>query len=210
MPDPVGGEALHGVRAISPDVTIVHGVAGDEFGNVVLSPPYGEGAWGALAARRGVIASVEKIVDSVTLRRYQALTGIPAHTVRAVCEVPFGAHPYGLYSPIPEVAGYVEDEAFILEQRAASRAAASQWSWVDDWVGGVHGHADYLAKVGDERLQRLTGSASVGSWRVGLPERSYSSATGETAPTPTRDERMVLEAARIVGEKADRTDPACL
>ncbi|MHB8438159.1 MAG: CoA-transferase, partial [Acidimicrobiales bacterium] len=46
-----------------PDVTLVHGAMADRHGNVVLSEPLLEGVWGAWAARRGVLATVEKVVD---------------------------------------------------------------------------------------------------------------------------------------------------
>ncbi|MGH9019210.1 MAG: CoA transferase subunit A, partial [Acidimicrobiales bacterium] len=76
-----------------PDVTLVHGAMADEAGNVALSEPLLEGAWGAWAARRGVIATVDKVVDN--LEGFGPRTKIPAHRVLAVVEAPFGAHPGG-------------------------------------------------------------------------------------------------------------------
>jgi acyl CoA:acetate/3-ketoacid CoA transferase alpha subunit len=72
------------VEALRPDVTLLHGAAADEHGNVVLAAPYGEGQVGALAAKRGVIATVEKIVSTAEIRAMNTLTRIPAHVLRAV------------------------------------------------------------------------------------------------------------------------------
>jgi acyl CoA:acetate/3-ketoacid CoA transferase alpha subunit/acyl CoA:acetate/3-ketoacid CoA transferase beta subunit len=188
--DPFGQGPVTVVQALNPDITLLHGVAADEDGNVVLSPPVGEGAWGALAARKGVIASVEAVVDRQTIRRHQSLVQIPAHRVVAVCEVPFGAHPYGLYSPIPEVAGYVEDEDFILEQRRTCRDADEQRRWVDAWVRGTESHRDYLDLVGRTRLDALIGRGAVGTSRLDRLDVDSRPATAS--------ERMVLQAAEVI------------
>jgi acyl CoA:acetate/3-ketoacid CoA transferase alpha subunit/acyl CoA:acetate/3-ketoacid CoA transferase beta subunit len=194
--DTDGGPATTAVAALRPDVTIVHGVAADRSGNVLLSPPYGESAWGALAARRGVIAVVEAILDDEPMRRHQALVGVPSHTVLAVCQAQFGAHPYGLFSPIPEVAGYVEDTAFILAQRRACRSAETQRAWVDEWVRALPDHEAYLAHVGYDHLHRLAGAAVPGSWRLGVDDAP------ENVEPAGPEELMVLEAARVIYEKA--------
>jgi acyl CoA:acetate/3-ketoacid CoA transferase alpha subunit/acyl CoA:acetate/3-ketoacid CoA transferase beta subunit len=192
--DPFIGATTTVVRALTPDVTIAHGVAADEDGNVILSPPYGETSWGSLAARKGVIATVERIVDRATIRRHQSLVTIPSHQVRAVCVLPFGAHPYGLYSPIPEVSGYTEDEPFILEQRRTCADPEAHRGWIRAWVHGVTDHADYLRRLGTERLAGLAGGAASGVWTV----------SGEvpvsTAPAGI-EERMVLEAARLIEQR---------
>ncbi|GAA1868850.1 3-oxoacid CoA-transferase [Pseudonocardia ailaonensis] len=193
--EPGEGGTVLTASALRPDITVVHGVAADRHGNVILSPPYGEAAWGSLAARRGVIAAVEAIVDDDVIRRNQALVGIPSHLVKAVAEVPLGAHPYGLYSPIPEVAGYVEDEEFILEQRRASRELDRYRAWVQEWVHGVADHEAYLGKLGYDRIQRLVGGAGAGVWRV-------DSAGDPSWPAaPGAEELMVHEAARLIGAR---------
>jgi acyl CoA:acetate/3-ketoacid CoA transferase alpha subunit/acyl CoA:acetate/3-ketoacid CoA transferase beta subunit len=193
--DPFTGAATTVVRALTPDVTIAHGVAADEDGNVILSPPYGETSWGSLAARRGVIATVERVLDRETVRRHQSLVTIPAHQVRAVCVLPFGAHPYGLYSPIPEVSGYVEDEPFILEQRRTCADPDAHQAWVDSWVHGVGDHDGYLARLGADRLAGLAGGAARAVWGLG----AGAAPRGDEAGV---EERMVLEAARIIERRA--------
>jgi acyl CoA:acetate/3-ketoacid CoA transferase alpha subunit/acyl CoA:acetate/3-ketoacid CoA transferase beta subunit len=192
--DPFTGVATTVVRALVPDVTIAHGVAADEDGNVILAPPYGETSWGSLAARKGVIATVESIVDRQTIRRYQSLVTIPSHQVQVVCELPFGAHPYGLYSPIPEVSGYTEDEPFILEQRRTCVDPDAHRDWVRTWIHEVTDHSDYLRRLGTRRLAMLAGGAATGVWKVS------DEALDQSSPA-TVEERMVLEAARLIEDR---------
>ncbi len=145
------------VRALRPDLTLVHGLMADSRGNVLLAAPYGEGAWGALAAREGVLATVETVVDDDVLRRYDALPIVPARAVRSVSVTPFGSHPYGLFdSGLDEIDGHGEDDAFFTEFRNASRTAESLKEWTEAWVLGTTSHDDFLARLGQTRLAGLT------------------------------------------------------
>lgn len=150
-------EPLGLVKALRPHVVLLHGAAADAQGNVVLAAPYGEGQAGALAASRGVIATVERVISTAEIRAMNRLTQIPAHVVRAVCLVPFGAHPYGFNNPDVEgVDSYAEDERFVADTLRASRDPAKFREWIDEWVLGVGSHENYLAKLGRERLTALT------------------------------------------------------
>src|SRR5438067_1067069 len=72
------------VAPLVPDVALVHGVAADRDGNVAVNPPLLEGVWGALAARRGAVVTVERLVDDLT--PWSDLVRIPAHRGLAVAE----------------------------------------------------------------------------------------------------------------------------
>ena len=95
---------------LAPDVALVHAAAADHDGNLYLSEPLLEGVWGALAARRGVVATVEQVIDDTVGLGHRVR--IPAHRVLAVVETPFGAHPGGCYAPGLPVHSYGEDIAF--------------------------------------------------------------------------------------------------
>ncbi|QYN18105.1 CoA-transferase [Amycolatopsis sp. DSM 110486] len=177
------------VTALRPDLVLLHGLAADPAGNVILAPPYGEGAWGSLAARDGVIACVEEIVDDSFIRRHNSLPMIPAHAVRAVCHTPFGSHPYGLQPVgLEGVSGYVEDAEFMDELRAAAADPEELARWTKKWITGVRDHDAFLARLGEDRLRTLREGRPV-VWPPSL-------ATG-----PTVEERMTLTAARIVGDR---------
>ena len=84
------------VGALTPDLSFVHAACADRFGNTLLAPPLGEGLSGSLAAREGVMVTVERLVEPEVIRRHAHLPAIPASHVRSVSVVPFGAHPAGV------------------------------------------------------------------------------------------------------------------
>jgi acyl CoA:acetate/3-ketoacid CoA transferase alpha subunit/acyl CoA:acetate/3-ketoacid CoA transferase beta subunit len=151
------------VTALRPDVVVLHGAAADEFGNVVLAAPYGEGQMGALAATGGVIATVEKVVSTDEIRAMNALTRIPGHVVRAVCEVPFGAHPYGFNNPgVAGIDSYTEDAAFMAATLTASKTSATFRDYITEWILALSDHGQYRARLGAERLTALRRTPAVG------------------------------------------------
>jgi len=154
------------VKALRPDIVLLHGAAADEHGNVVLAAPYGEGHWGSMASKNGVVATVERIVSTDEIRSMSRLTKIPAHVVKAVCLAPLGAHPYGFNNPgVPEISSYVEDEAFVNVCLDAARDSESFRAWIDEWVLGVASHDEYLHKLGEVRRQSLLRDQDATSWR---------------------------------------------
>jgi acyl CoA:acetate/3-ketoacid CoA transferase alpha subunit/acyl CoA:acetate/3-ketoacid CoA transferase beta subunit len=146
---------------LTPDVTLVHGAVADHEGNVALSEPLLESAWGAWAARRGVVATVERVVERLDGLGHR--TKIPAHRVLAVVETPFGAHPGGLYTPQLPVASYGEDIAFWSDARTATRDDFD--AWARRWVLEPTTHDAYLERVGRERLDWLSARTDPESWR---------------------------------------------
>ena len=156
---PFGAVGL--LAPLVPDVTLVHGALADRRGNVALSEPLLEGVWGAWAARRGVVATVEKVVDD--LESLGPRVKIPAHRVLAVVEAPFGAHPGGLFAPGLPVESYGEDIPFWVEARRATREDFG--AWAEKWVRGPQTHRQYLDQLGPERLQWLRGRSDPESWR---------------------------------------------
>ena len=140
----------------------MHGAVADEDGNVALSEPLLEGPWGAWAARRGVIATVERVVESLEGLGHR--TKIPAHRVLAVVETPFGAHPGGLYAPGLPVRSYGEDIAFWTAARTATRGDFD--AWARQWVLEPTTHGAYLDRVGTDRLDWLRERTDPLSWRA--------------------------------------------
>src|SRR5712671_545478 len=121
--DPFGGEGRVGyVRALVPDVALIHGWAADRAGNVLTAAPLNENLYGAMAARRGAVVSVERIVSTDFIRRHSGLVKLPSQYVQAVVEAPQGCHPGGMYGMgVAELEGYAEDLEWILECRRAFR-----------------------------------------------------------------------------------------
>jgi acyl CoA:acetate/3-ketoacid CoA transferase alpha subunit/acyl CoA:acetate/3-ketoacid CoA transferase beta subunit len=148
---------------LQPDVALMHAPVADREGNVALHPPLLEGVWGALAAKRGVVVTVERIVDD--LRPWSHLVRIPAHRVLAVVETPFGAHPGGLFAGDLPVDGYGEDYDFWVEARAATRGDGYD-EWIRHWVLEVDSQEAWLERLGPERIAGLRGRAAADSWQA--------------------------------------------
>jgi acyl CoA:acetate/3-ketoacid CoA transferase alpha subunit/acyl CoA:acetate/3-ketoacid CoA transferase beta subunit len=148
---------------LRPDVALLHAPVADRDGNVALQPPLLEGVWGALAARRGAIVTVEKIVDD--LRPWSHLVRIPAHRVLAVVETRLGAHPGGLFAGTLPVEGYGEDYDFWVEARAATRHDDYD-EWIRHWVLEVDSQEAWLERLGSERVALLHARADADSWQA--------------------------------------------
>jgi acyl CoA:acetate/3-ketoacid CoA transferase alpha subunit/acyl CoA:acetate/3-ketoacid CoA transferase beta subunit len=141
---------------LQSDVAILHAPVADREGNVAVAAPLLEGVWGALAARRGAIVTVERIVDD--LRPWSTHVRIPAHHVLAVCETPMGAHPGGLFARDLPVDGYGEDYDWWIEARAATRRDDYD-EWLRHWILEPATQDDYLARLGDDRVATLRAKA---------------------------------------------------
>jgi acyl CoA:acetate/3-ketoacid CoA transferase alpha subunit/acyl CoA:acetate/3-ketoacid CoA transferase beta subunit len=175
-----------------PDVTLVHGAVADVTGNVVLSEPLLEGAWGAWAARRGVIATVERVVESLDGIGHR--TKIPAHRVLAVVEAPFGAHPGGLYAPGLPARSYGEDISFWTAARAATRGDFD--AWARHWVLEPSTHEGYLDRIGNDRLDWLGGRTNPMSWR----DDADAHPVDEDEPVSAWEQAAVFGAREVLAE----------
>ncbi len=133
----------------SPDVAVMHAQFADEQGNVLAYGPAGSDSWALKAARRRVV-TVEKVVTSKFVKENNAHVFLPGFMVDAVCEVPYGAHPYGLYG------FYDIDEEFQKDYAQASRTQEGFDLWAKEWLFESQGRAGYLRKLGAARLKRIT------------------------------------------------------
>lgn len=181
-----------------PDVTLLHAPIADRDGNVAVHPPLLEGVWGALAARRGAIVTVERIVDD--LRPWSHLVRIPAHNVLAVCEAELGAHPGGLYVGDLPVDGYGEDYEFWVEARAATRRDDFD-DWIRHWVLDVGDQSAYLERLGEARVGALRAKAEPESWRTDEAEHEP-----DLAAPANRWERAAVWGARHLTDRVVALD----
>ncbi|GAB3350197.1 CoA-transferase [Amycolatopsis echigonensis] len=183
------------VAPLTPDVAILHAAVADRQGNLAVAPPMFEGSIGAFAARRGVLATVERVVDD--LRPWSSFVRVPAHRVLAVVEAPFGAHPGGVFpgtegAQLP-VDGYAEDVEFWIAAREASRSADFD-DWIREWI--LLDHDAYLAKLGEARLTAL-------SRTLGQP--TPPTGRGEHTGPVTRPERAATWLAALVRSRIAET-----
>ena len=90
MTCPFTGEQLAAVRAINPDVAVIHAQRADRAGNVQFWGITGVQKEAVLAARRTVV-TVEEVVGTLDPRPGAVV--LPAWTVTFISEVHNGAHP---------------------------------------------------------------------------------------------------------------------
>ena len=160
---PYGDGAVYAVPPLRPDVAIIHAQRADAAGDTQV--------WGLLGCQKEVafaaerlIVVVEELVDESVVRADPNRTIIPGLIVDAVVVEPFGAHP-------SYAQGYYDrDNHFYIEWDAISRDAAALDAWLDEYVYGVAGRAEYMAKLGDGVRDRIRPSGSAPSGSVDYGE----------------------------------------
>ena len=160
---PYGDETVYAVPPLKPDVTVVHAQRADADGDTQMWGLLGCQKEAAFAAER-VIVVVEELVDEAVIRADPNRTVIPGLIVDAVVVEPWGAHPSYVQG------AYDRDNHFYRDWDAISREAATTQAWLDEWVHGVGGRAEYMEKLGAERAASLrpSGSAPSGSVDYGV------------------------------------------
>ncbi|MGI5912873.1 MAG: CoA-transferase [Syntrophomonadaceae bacterium] len=196
--DPFTGKETVAIRALNPDIAIVHGLAADPYGNTVIGPPFGENMWGIYAAKQGVIVTVEKIVTTEEIRKLSNYVKVPGHLVKSVSVVPYGAHPQGMSTvgiPSLQDLTYAEDYQTRREFRAAAKNQETLDAWMQEWVIATNLQS-YVEKLGETRLQKLHEIASSEEIlnNVDIPDIDESQSI-------TSSEYLIINAARAIGEK---------
>jgi glutaconate CoA-transferase subunit A len=145
---PVNEERLVAVRALRPDVAILHAERADEEGNAHLWGGLGVAVDGARASAK-VIVVAEEIVSAEVIASDPNRTLVPGFLVAAVVHEPWGAHP----SPVPGY--YRRDHGFFSEYHEQSRRREDYEGWLERWVLGVPNRRAYLERLGAERAAAL-------------------------------------------------------
>ena len=142
-------ESLLAVRAIVPDVTIVHVQRADAEGNAHCWANFGVMIEGVRAAKK-VIVVAEEIVAPEVIASDPNRTVIPGFLVSAVVECALGAHP----SPVQGY--YKRDDAFFQQYHEQSKTPAADFAaWAERWVYGVRNRTDYIKLLGKDRVAAL-------------------------------------------------------
>jgi glutaconate CoA-transferase subunit A len=153
---PVNEEKLVAVRALRPDVAILHVQRADQFGNAHLWGSLGVAVDAARASRK-VIVVAEEIVSPEVIASDPNRTLVPGFLVAAVVHEPSGAHP----SPVQ--GSYGRDHAYFTQYHEQTRTLEDFEKWLARWVLGVPNRRAYLELLGACRVDGL-----------GLKEHAYS------------------------------------
>jgi glutaconate CoA-transferase subunit A len=145
---PFTNEELLAVRAIRPDVAILHVQRADKRGNVHAWGNFGVMREAAFAAKQ-VILTCEEIVDHDVILSDPNRNVIPGFLVSSVVHEPFGSHP----SPTQ---GYARrDDNFYFEYHKATRSRDGFEQWLQKWVLAVEDHREFLDLLGKDRVEQL-------------------------------------------------------
>ena len=147
---PFTGEELAAVPALNPDVAIVHVQRADATGNAQIWGLLGVQKEAAFASKRVVVVA-EQIVPESVIRSDPNRTIIPGIVVDAVVSEPFGCH--SSYAQ----GFYDRDNDFYVAWRDVSKDVARFEAWLDEWVYGVSGRAEYRERM-RERADALAAS----------------------------------------------------
>ena len=150
-----GDEDVMVVKAIRPDVAIVHALRADRLGNAQFEGTFGQDPELAAASDR-VIVTCEEIVETSEIAANPHTTKIPGFLVDAVIEAPFGAHPC---SHVPR---YAQDAWEILDYQRASVAGGEEY---ESYLQRLRyeSEPEYLERVlGDDRGAVLAALAQAG------------------------------------------------
>lgn len=149
---PITGRRLHAIPPADPDVVVIHAVAADERGNVIIPPrrllPQSLDVTLARAADT-VIVTVETVVSRDHIRRHSRWVELPSYRVSMVVHAPWGAH------PCPVLGRYRTDDAHFREYVAASASPEGFATYLEKYVTGPRDHSAYLELIGTERLASL-------------------------------------------------------
>jgi glutaconate CoA-transferase, subunit A len=145
---PFTGEELLAVRAIKPDVAIVHVQRADRQGNAHAWGNLGVMREAAFAARK-VILTCEELVGHETILSDPNRTVIPGFVVSSVVHEPFGSHP----SPTQ---GYTRrDDRFYFDYHKETRTREGFENWLRRWVLQPSDHRAFLNVLGNERVDAI-------------------------------------------------------
>jgi len=156
MTCPFTGEEYVLLKALTPDVSLVHVQVADREGNCQIEGPRWENEEQAKAARR-IIVITEELVPTEYIQRNPERTVIPAHRVEAVIHQPFGAHPTSVFRCYD-----YDAEHLTLYVDHAKRPDRIK-EYLETYVLGTKDHWEYLEKVGGiRRLNELRADRILG------------------------------------------------
>ena len=156
MKCPFTGEDYLLLKALTPDVSLVHVQVSDREGNCQIDGPRWENEEQAKAARR-VIIITEELVPTEYIQRRPERTVIQAHRVEAVIHQPYGAHPTAVFGCYDYDAEHLK--LYVEHAKHAERIN----EYLKKYVLGTRDHWEYLEKVGGlKRMEELKAKRVLG------------------------------------------------
>lgn len=148
---PFTGDEIAAVKAINPDVGIIHVQRADKYGNAQKWGSLGMDKMGINASKK-IIVTTEEIVDSDVIRRDPNRTLVPGVRVSAVVEEPWGAYPIHL-------AGCYDSDFNSYLGEIEGKGAEAFENYMKEFVYGVEDRRELIRKIkatkGDDYFEKL-------------------------------------------------------
>ena len=141
-------EKLHAIKALVPDVAIVHVQRADAEGNAHCWGSFGVMIEAVRAAKK-VIVIAEEIVAPEVIASDPNRTVIPGFLVSAVVECKWGAHP----SPVQGY--YKRDDAYFRQYHEQTKTPEDFIKWQERWIDSRADRRDYMNLIGACRAESL-------------------------------------------------------
>ncbi len=138
---PFTGEKLAAVKAIRPDVTVIHAQKADRKGNVLLWGIVGAQKEAIMAAERAIV-TVEEIVDKLDAPPNAVI--LPTWILSAVSEVKHGAFPSYTHGYYPR------NNAFYKQWDVISKDRDTFLAWIDKHIMNTKDFEEFRRSVGVE------------------------------------------------------------
>lgn len=136
---PFTGEKLAAVKAIRPDVTVIHAQKADRKGNVLLWGIVGAQKEAIMAAERAIV-TVEEIVDKLDAPPNAVI--LPTWILSAVSEVKHGAFPSYTHGYYPR------NNAFYKQWDVISKDRETFLAWIDKHIMNTKDFEEFRRSVG--------------------------------------------------------------
>ena len=149
---PVTQKNMWAIPPANADIVVIHASTGDKYGNIQIPSHHMLPQSMNVAMSRAcsnVIVTVERIVDTETLKSQPHLTLIPAFRTLSVVELAFGAHPTAVLGE------YGIDEIHMDEYIKASGSQEEFRQYLNKYIVGTKDFTGYLDLIGKKRLSEL-------------------------------------------------------
>ncbi len=141
LKDPFTSDEWLVLKPLIPDVAVIQVQVADDEGNAWILGPRWENVEQVKASKRTIVIT-ERLVSTEMIRSDPGKTLIPGFRVSHVVDLPFSAHPSGVYQAYDFDAEHIEIYA------SASKTPEGFQEYLDKYVFGVKDHWDYLEKLG--------------------------------------------------------------
>ena len=136
---PFTGEKLAAVKAIRPDVTVIHAQKADRKGNVLLWGIVGAQKEAVMAAERSIV-TVEEIVDKLDAPPNAVI--LPTWVISAVAVAKYGAFPSYTHGYYPR------SNAFYKQWDGISKDRDTFLAWMDQHIMNTRNFEEFRRSIG--------------------------------------------------------------